>query len=220
MGGTVVGALAMTPPTARTWSRRGHTPIVRVRGRSIAALTCYKPGERFRLIYRPLVHPDHKTGGRRSFAWTDYRDLLTVAHRQLGKPIVLVWDNLNVHRDRRLRGFIDAQDWITVHYLPPYAPQLNPVEGVWSLLRRRCQANAAFTDPAHLMRALKHGLREVQYRPALIDGCLAGTGLATAGQIAAFDQLGQVPGVRPAPPDSASSAARSSVAARIPASSR
>ncbi|MPY37959.1 IS630 family transposase [Streptomyces adustus] len=177
---------SMTPPTARTWSRRGHTPIIRVRGRSqrrisIAALTCYKPGERSRLIYRPLVHPDHKTGGRRSFAWTDYRDLLTVAYRQLGKPIVLVWDNLNVHRDRRLRGFIDAQDWITVHYLPPYAPQLNPVEGVWSLLRRRCQANTAFTDPAHLMRALKRGLREVQYRPALIDGCLAGTGLATAG---------------------------------------
>lgn len=92
-----------------------------------------------------------------------------------------VWDNLNVHRDRRLHGFIDAQDWITVHYLPPYAPQLNPVEGVWSLLRRRCQANTVFTDPAHLMRALKRGLREVQYRPALIDGCLAGTGLATAG---------------------------------------
>ncbi|MGX1541295.1 hypothetical protein [Streptomyces adustus] len=33
----------------------------------------------------------------------------------------------------------------------------------------------------HLMHALKRGLREVQYRPALIDGCLAGTGLATAG---------------------------------------
>ncbi len=63
----------MTPPTARTWSRRGMTPVVRVRGRSrrrisIAALTCYKPGERSRLIYRPIIHRDHKAGGRRSFA--------------------------------------------------------------------------------------------------------------------------------------------------------
>lgn len=46
---------SMTPPTARTWARRGHTPIIRVRGRSqrrfsIAALTCYKEGERSRLI--------------------------------------------------------------------------------------------------------------------------------------------------------------------------
>lgn len=172
----------MAPPTARTWSPRGDTPVITVRGRSqrqisIAALACYKPGERSRLIYRPMVHPDHKAGGRRSFAWTDYRNLLIAAHQQLGKPIVLVWDNLNVHRDRRLRAFIDAQDWVTVHYLPPYAPHLNPVEGIWSLLRRRCQANTAFTDPAHLMRALRRGLRQVQYQPDLIDGCLIGIGL-------------------------------------------
>ncbi|MDT0616181.1 DDE endonuclease, partial [Streptomyces sp. DSM 40712] len=36
----------MTPPRARTWGRRGHTPVIRVRGRSrrrtsIAALCCY-----------------------------------------------------------------------------------------------------------------------------------------------------------------------------------
>lgn len=178
---------SMTPPTARTWSRRGTTPIIRVRGRSqrrisIAALACYKAGERSRLIYRPIIHRDHKTGGRRSFAWTDYRDLLVAAHQQLGEPIVLVWDNLNVHRDRRLREFINAQDWITIHFLPPYAPQLNPVEGIWSLLRRRCQANTAFIDPTHLMRALRQGLRHIQYRTGLIDGCLTGTGLTMGGQ--------------------------------------
>lgn len=38
-----------TPPRARTWGRRGQTPVVRVRGRSrrrtsVAALCCYKPG--------------------------------------------------------------------------------------------------------------------------------------------------------------------------------
>ncbi|GAA1879852.1 hypothetical protein GCM10009753_03900 [Streptantibioticus ferralitis] len=81
----------MTPPTAHTWSRRGAKPIVKVRGRSqhrisIAALACYKPGERSRLIYRPIVHRDHKQGGRRSFAWTDYRARLVAAHQQLGRP--------------------------------------------------------------------------------------------------------------------------------------
>ncbi|MBW8707052.1 hypothetical protein MBT84_46220 [Streptomyces sp. MBT84] len=40
---------SMTPPTDRSWSRRGHTSLVRVRGRSrrrisVAALVCYKPG--------------------------------------------------------------------------------------------------------------------------------------------------------------------------------
>ncbi|MGW2836168.1 IS630 family transposase [Streptomyces sp. NPDC001286] len=173
---------SMTPPTARTWARRGHTPVIRVRGRSqrrfsIAALACYKQGERSRLIYRPKRHVDHKRGGRRSFTWTDYRDLLTAAHQQLGRPIVLIWDNLNVHKDRRLREFIDTQDWITCYFLPAYAPDLNPVEGIWSLLRRSSQANTAFTDPDHLMSTLRHGLRQIQYRSNLIDGCLTETGL-------------------------------------------
>lgn len=78
-----------------------------------------------------------------------------------------------------MRAFIDSQDWLTVHYLPPYAPDLNPVAGIWSLLRRSCQANTAFADPEHLIRALRRGLRKIQYRSDLIDGCLAETGLTT-----------------------------------------
>ncbi len=172
----------MTPPTSRTWGRRGHTPVIRVRGRSqrrisIAALTCYKPGHRSRLLYRPKRHTDHKHGGRRSFTWTEYRDLLICAHQQLDAPLVLVWDNLNVHLDARLRHFIDTRDWITSFQLPPYAPDLNPVEGVWSLLRRAGQCNTAFDDPDHLMRVLRTHLRRIQYRPDLIDGCLTATGL-------------------------------------------
>lgn len=170
----------MTPPTARTWGRRGRTPIVRVRGRSrrrlsIAALTCYKPGERARLIYRP--RRDDKTDGRKSFAWSDYRDLLIAAHLQLGGPIIVLWDNLNTHRTAGMRRFIAEHDWLTVYHLPPYAPQLNPVEGIWSLLRRGALANRIFTDPEDLIRVVRRGLREIQYRPHLIDGVLAETGL-------------------------------------------
>ncbi|MFI6688374.1 transposase [Streptomyces sp. NPDC050485] len=175
----------MTPPTSRTWSKRGHTPLIRVRGRSrgrvsVAALCCYRPGARSRLIYRYILHDPHgghTKSGRRSFSWTDYRDLLRVVHHQLGAPFVLVWDNLNTHRAAGLRDFVAEQDWITVFQLPSYAPDLNPVEGIWSALRRSRQANTAFTDPDHLLRALRQGLRQIQYRSGLIDGCLAATGL-------------------------------------------
>ncbi|MDP9867939.1 hypothetical protein J2S55_007205 [Streptosporangium brasiliense] len=108
--------------------------MIRFRGRSrrrfsIAALTCYKQGERARLTFRPRRHADHQRGGRRSFTWTDYRDLLIVAHRQLSGPIVLVWDNVNVHVDARLRVFIDVRDWITSYQLPYYAPDLKGGRG-------------------------------------------------------------------------------------------
>ncbi|MFI0915592.1 transposase [Streptomyces abikoensis] len=175
----------MTPPTSRTWSRQGHTPVVHVRGRSrrrvsVAALCCYRPGERSRLIYRPLFHSafDSTTpAGRRSFAWTDFRDLPIAAHRQLGAPLVLIWDNLNTHRAASLRTFIAEHDWITAFHLPPYAPDLNPVEGIWSLLRRSSQANTAFNEPGQFVRALRRGIRKIQYSSNLIDGCLTATGL-------------------------------------------
>ena len=40
------------------------------------------------LIYRPST--DARPDGRKSFAWTVYRDLVQAAHQQLGGPIVLV----------------------------------------------------------------------------------------------------------------------------------
>ncbi|MFG2216768.1 transposase [Streptomyces sp. NPDC048685] len=171
----------MTPPHAKTWSPRGRTPVVRVRGRSrrrisIAALTCYKPGHRSRLIYRPR-RDDGNRDGRKSFSWRDYRDLLIVAHQQLGGPIVLVWDNLNVHKAAGLREFAASRDWLTIYYLPPYAPDLNPVEGIWSLLRRGWLSNVASSTPEHLVQRIRRGLRHIQYRSHLIDGCLAETGL-------------------------------------------
>jgi hypothetical protein len=136
----------VTPPQAKTWSQRGRTPIVRVRGRSrrrisIAALTCCKPGHKSRLIYRP--RRDGAGDGRKSFSWRDYRDLLTAAHQQLGAPIVLIWDNLNVHKAAGPREFADARDWLTI-FLPPYALALNAVEGIC----RSCDAAGPPTSPS------------------------------------------------------------------------
>ncbi|MFF7888650.1 transposase [Streptomyces sp. NPDC020794] len=172
----------MTPSRARTWGRRGHTPVVRVRGRSwrrwsVAAMCCYRPGEVSRLIYRPRRHRRHRGKGRDTFAWSDYRDLVVRAHIQLKAPIVLVWDNLSTRRAAGMRDDAAEHEWLTIIQLPSYAPDLNPVEGVCSLLRRGPLANTAFTDDEHLERTLRRGLRHIQLRPDLIDGCLAGTGL-------------------------------------------
>lgn len=165
----------------RTWVPRGQTLIITVQGRSrrrtyIAVLACYKPGQRSRLIYWP--RPDSRPDGRKSFAWSDYRDLLIAAHRRLSGSIVLIWDSLGTRLTAGMRAFIAAQDRLTVVQLLTYAPDLNPVEGIWSPLRRRFPSDVAFTSPEHLIRIVRQGLRTLQYRSDLIDGCLAGTGLA------------------------------------------
>jgi transposase len=47
-------------------------------------------------------------------------------------PVVLVWDNLPVHTSLAMRAWLASQqDWLQAEYLPAYAPDLNPVEGLW-----------------------------------------------------------------------------------------
>lgn len=122
-----------------------------VRGRSrrrisIAAPTCHRPGQRSRLIYRPRRNDGHRDG-RKSLSRRDYRDLLIAAHAQPSGPIVLIRDNLNVHKAADLRKVAEARDWPTISCLPPYAPDLNPVEGIRSLLRRGRLSNVTFSTP-------------------------------------------------------------------------
>jgi hypothetical protein len=60
--------------------------------------------------------------------------------------------------------------------MPSYAPELNPAEGIWSLLKRHL-ADFAAADLTHLTRVIKRKLKKIQYRPHLVDGCLPPTGL-------------------------------------------
>lgn len=140
-------------------------------------MVCYKLGERSRLIYRLHLFRGRKDESK-SFAWTDYRDLIIAAHRQLDAPIVLVWDNLGRHLVPGMKAFAaEHAEWLTIFQLPSYAPDLNPAEGIWSLLKRGVLANLAIAGLPQLVRIVKRGLKKIQYRPHLIDGCLTGTGL-------------------------------------------
>ncbi|MFF8594837.1 transposase [Streptomyces sp. NPDC015220] len=76
-----------------------------------------------------------------------------------------------------MRRYTADRDRLTVYRLPPYAPDLNPVDGIWSVLRRSTTADRAFRTPAGLITAIRHGLRQLQYRHDVLDGCLTGTGL-------------------------------------------
>jgi putative transposase len=100
----------LRPPKARTWGRRGRTPVIPVSGKgsgrvSVAGLMCVRPGNRSRLIYRVLVHRERK-GERHSFVETDHAALLDAAHQQAGRivlharrssVVVILLDSRNDH---------------------------------------------------------------------------------------------------------------------------
>jgi hypothetical protein len=172
---------SLRPPKARTWARRGHTPLVRVCGKgsgrvSVAGLVCLKPGARGRLFYRLRIHRGRK-GERRSMSEDDYAGLIAAAHKELHAPVILIWDNLNTHVSAVMRTFIQAHpDWLTEVRLPSYAPELNAAEGAWANMKNGL-GNLAAADVDQLAAIIKNRLKRIQYRPALIEGLLAQTGL-------------------------------------------
>ncbi len=88
----------------------------------MAGMTCYKAGERSRLIYAIREYRGRKDEPK-GFGWRDFRDLILRAHTQLGGPIVLVWDNARIHLVPPLRDFFEAsKDWLTVFQCPPTLP--------------------------------------------------------------------------------------------------
>jgi DDE superfamily endonuclease len=129
-----------------------------------------------RLIYRTHTGRRHLPGQRKGFTETGYARLLDAAHQQYGGPLVLVWDNLNTHASAAMAELIAARDWLTVYQLPPYAPELNPAGPVWSHLKRSL-ANLAKHNITQLTALVKTRLKPMQYRPGLLDGFLASTGL-------------------------------------------
>jgi hypothetical protein len=172
---------SLRPPKARTWARRGRTPVVAVSGKgsgrvSVAGLVCLKPGARGHLFYRMRIHRGRK-GERRSMSEADYAGLIAAAHHQLQAPLIICWDNLNTHVSAVMREFTGAHpDWLTVVQLPGYAPELNPVEGVWANMKNGL-GNLAARNVDQLAKIVRNRLKRIQYRPALINGFLAQTGL-------------------------------------------
>ena len=144
---------------------------------SVAGMACYRPGARSRLFYRIRIHTGRK-GERRSMSEADYAGLVTAAHQQLHAPLILCWDNLNTHVSGVMRTMLQAHhQWLTVVQMPACAPDLNRAEGAWSHVKNSLGNLGSCGTPRLLAAIIKNRLKRIQYRPALVDGFLAQTGL-------------------------------------------
>lgn len=71
------------------------------------------------------------------------------------KPVVLVLDNGPIHTSKVSRAALEARrHWLTVEWLPKYAPELNDIEGSWRDLKAHHLAHRTFTDLDELDAAI------------------------------------------------------------------
>ena len=95
-----------------------------------------------------------------------------------GRRVILVWDGLPAHKSRAMNFYLAQQsDWLSTERLPAYAPELNPVETLWSNVKGRELANFCAEDLGAAAGALRRGMARVRGRRDLGLSFLDHTGL-------------------------------------------
>ncbi|MBM3883242.1 MAG: IS630 family transposase [Verrucomicrobia bacterium] len=80
--------------------------------------------------------------------------------RAQGRRMVVVSDNAAYRKSPPVRAFVAQCDKrLELLYLPPYSPDLNPIERVWKLTRRLCTHNRYFPDLDELREIVGEQLR-------------------------------------------------------------
>ena len=80
--------------------------------------------------------------------------------------MVLALDNGPIHTSRATRKALAARPWLTVEWLPKYAPELNDIERSWRDLKRHYLAHRTFRDAVQLDLAVHgavHALNHERY---------------------------------------------------------
>jgi len=78
--------------------------------------------------------------------WRFYRHLRQISGRS-GRRVVVITDNAKYHHARMHKDWRAAQEpQFQLLFLPPYSPDLNPIERVWKLVRRLCLHNRYFPE--------------------------------------------------------------------------
>lgn len=96
-----------------------------------------------------------------------------------GQHVILVWDHLPAHRSREMKAYLQSQsDWLEIEWLPGYAPDLNPTEGVWCNVKGREMAHLCPDQMAAAVAAFRRGLRRLSHSANLPFSFLHHAGLS------------------------------------------
>jgi hypothetical protein len=95
-----------------------------------------------------------------------------------GEKATLLWDGLPAHRSRAMHQYLQAQRfWLVVERLPAYAPELNPVEGIWANLKGVELAHLVADTLGPVIQAAERGIDRIRRTPHLAYSFLRRTGL-------------------------------------------
>jgi transposase len=144
---------ALTHPyLARAWAKRGSDLRVEAPGQA-----------KKRAVIGALDFAAHKltvstSATKRSSDFIDFLGRLDAIYGPCSgrddKPVIFVLDNGPIHTSKASRAALAARLWLTVEWLPKYAPELNDIERSWRDLKSNFLAHQTFIDADHLDRVV------------------------------------------------------------------
>ena len=143
-----------------TWGVRGQTPVIRV------------PGQ------RQSVSAASAVNARGGFWFATYKggmnsglfiEMLKVLMHRRRKPLILILDSLPAHKGKAVRNYVESTNGkLELHFLPGYAPELNPDELVWNHMKRTGTARSPMAKGESLHQRIDEELFQIKWNPALV----------------------------------------------------
>lgn len=145
---------SLKPTVTRTWATRGQPPVLEIktnweRVSTIGAMTT--SGQ-----FLQQIHPA-SIKGQQVISF-----LKQLLHHVQGKVTVIL-DNASIHKTKALSAFMLAEERLSLEYLPPYSPELNPIELVWAYVKQHLLANFCPTDLTALKSRLSFAWQHIRY---------------------------------------------------------
>lgn len=137
-----------------TWALRGQTPVVfgKASWDKISTIGAISSTGQF------LQHTQHG-----AFKGPDVIRFLQHVLAHVPGELVVVLDNAGIHKTKAVTAFVSGESRLSLQYLPPYAPELNPIELVWAYVKRNVLGNFCARTLKELKARLKVGWQRVRY---------------------------------------------------------
>lgn len=143
-----------------TWAVKGRTPIIEVTGarfgmNMMAAIT--PRGQMHFMIVQGTVTSDQIC-----------KFLKRLMHGHKNK-VFLVWDGHPTHKSQKVKKCVAKfDDRLEIYLLPPYSPDLNPIEQLWNHTKGNGVGRQVVNGPNQLKTAVINKLRSLQKLPKKI----------------------------------------------------
>ena len=154
----------LLPMCVRTYAPVGQTPVLHVplTRDHLSAIGGITPQGR---IFMQMQE--------RAYCAEDVVAFLRLLLRKIPGKLLVIWDGASIHRAKVIKEFLAAGAAKRLHLerLPGYAPDLNPQEGVWNLLKRREMKNLCCQHLSEVRQALVRAKERLRHRRTILQSC-------------------------------------------------